>query len=41
VVHCLAAARNAPKILVERCRTVELRWDGWLVPQIADELRCS
>jgi transposase len=37
-VHRLAAARKAPKVLVERCRMVELSWDGWLVPQIADEL---
>ncbi|MEV6292936.1 helix-turn-helix domain-containing protein [Streptomyces sp. NPDC051896] len=41
VVHRLAAARKAPKVLVERCRMVELSWDGWLVPQIADEVRCS
>ncbi|WP_317933197.1 helix-turn-helix domain-containing protein [Streptomyces cellostaticus] len=41
VVRRLAAARKAPKVLVERCRMVELSWDGWLVPQIADELRCS
>ncbi|MGW9031707.1 helix-turn-helix domain-containing protein [Streptomyces sp. NPDC055722] len=41
VVHRLAAARKAPKVLVELCRMVELSWDGWLVPQIADELRCS
>src|SRR4051794_2587500 len=41
VVHRLAAARKAPKVLVERCRMVELSWDGWLVPQIADELRWS
>ncbi|GAA0667618.1 hypothetical protein GCM10009535_54380 [Streptomyces thermocarboxydovorans] len=27
--------------MVERCRTVELSWDGWLVPQIAEELRCG
>ncbi|MBZ9643121.1 helix-turn-helix domain-containing protein [Streptomyces sp. PSKA30] len=41
VVHRLASARKAPKVLVERCRMVELSWDGWRVPQIADELRCS
>lgn len=41
VVHRLAAARKAPKVVVERCRMVELSWDGWLVPQIADELRCG
>ncbi|MFI0821969.1 transposase [Streptomyces sp. NPDC021098] len=41
VVYRLAAARKAPKVLVERCRMVELSWDGWLVPQIAEELRCS
>ncbi|MGW2651794.1 helix-turn-helix domain-containing protein [Streptomyces sp. NPDC001393] len=40
VVHRLAA-RKAPKILVERCRMVELSWDGWLVPQIADQVGCS
>ena len=41
VVHRLASARKAPKDVVERCRMVELSWGGWLVPQIADELRCS
>ncbi|MGV9567086.1 helix-turn-helix domain-containing protein [Streptomyces sp. NPDC003480] len=41
VVHRLAAARKEPKVLVERCRMVELSWDGWLVPQIANEVRCS
>ncbi|MFI9605041.1 transposase [Streptomyces sp. NPDC052043] len=41
VVHRLASARKAPKVVVERCRMVELSWGGWLVPQIADELRCS
>ncbi|MFC0058049.1 helix-turn-helix domain-containing protein [Streptomyces actinomycinicus] len=41
VVHRLASARKAPKDVVERCRMVELSWDGWLVPQIADELRCG
>ncbi|MFB7499870.1 helix-turn-helix domain-containing protein [Streptomyces sp. NPDC056161] len=41
VVHRLASARKAPKAVVERCRMVELSWDGWLVPQIAGELRCS
>jgi transposase len=41
VVHRLAAARKAPKVVVERCRMVELSWGGWLVPQIAGELRCS
>ncbi|MFD7283413.1 transposase [Streptomyces sp. NPDC059862] len=41
VVRRLASARKAPKVVVERCRMVELSWDGWLVPQIADELRCS
>ncbi|MFF7191700.1 helix-turn-helix domain-containing protein [Streptomyces sp. NPDC008222] len=41
VVHRLSSARKAPKDLVERCRMVELSWNGWLVPQIADELRCS
>ncbi|UXY32884.1 helix-turn-helix domain-containing protein [Streptomyces sp. HUAS TT20] len=41
VVHRLAAARKAPKVLVERCRMVELSWDNWLVPQIVGELRCS
>ena len=41
VVHHLASARKAPKYVVERCRMVELSWGGWLVPQIADELRCS
>ncbi|MFD7409412.1 helix-turn-helix domain-containing protein [Streptomyces sp. NPDC059866] len=41
VVRRLASARKAPKVVVERCRRVELSWDGWLVPQIADELRCS
>ncbi|MFG2387114.1 helix-turn-helix domain-containing protein [Streptomyces avermitilis] len=41
VVHRLASARKAPKVVVERCRMVELSWGGWLVPQIADELRCG
>ncbi|WP_221268235.1 transposase [Streptomyces sp. TLI_185] len=41
VVHRLASARKAPRDVVERCRMVELSWDGWLVPQLADELRCS
>ncbi|BAC67822.1 hypothetical protein SAVERM_113 [Streptomyces avermitilis MA-4680 = NBRC 14893] len=41
MVHRLASARKAPKVVVERCRTVELSWGGWLVPQIADELRCG
>jgi DNA-binding NarL/FixJ family response regulator len=26
---------------VVRCRKVRLSWGGWLVAQIADELRCS
>ncbi|WP_225320834.1 hypothetical protein [Streptomyces luteolifulvus] len=30
VIHRLAAARKAPKVLVERRRMVELSWDGWL-----------
>ncbi|WP_319663348.1 helix-turn-helix domain-containing protein, partial [Streptomyces ipomoeae] len=41
VVHRLASAGKAPKALLERCRMVELSWDRWLVPQIANELRCS
>ncbi|MEU9481734.1 helix-turn-helix domain-containing protein [Streptomyces sp. NPDC048191] len=41
VVHRLASARKAPRDVVERCRMVELSWDGWLVPEIADELRCG
>src|SRR3954467_134194 len=41
VVHRLASARMAPKVVVERCRMVELSWGGWLVPQIADELGCG
>ncbi|MEU2589190.1 helix-turn-helix domain-containing protein [Streptomyces avermitilis] len=41
VVHGLASARKAPKVVVERCRMVELSWGGWLVPQIAVELSCG
>jgi hypothetical protein len=41
VVHRLASARKAPKVVVERCRMVEPSWGGWLVPQRADELRCG
>ncbi|KKD02401.1 transposase, partial [Streptomyces sp. WM6386] len=40
VIHRLASARKAPKDVVERCRMVELGWDGWVVPQIGDELKC-
>src|ERR1044072_3892618 len=40
VTHRLASARKAPKDVVDRCRMVELSWEGWLVPQIADELKC-
>jgi transposase len=41
VVRRLAAARKAPRDLVERCQMVELSWSGQWVPAIADEIGCS
>ncbi|MEU5896826.1 MULTISPECIES: helix-turn-helix domain-containing protein [unclassified Streptomyces] len=40
VIHRLASARKAPRDVVQRCRVAALSWDGWLVSQIADELKC-
>ncbi|WP_409467340.1 helix-turn-helix domain-containing protein [Streptomyces sp. HC307] len=41
MIHRLASTRKAPKVVVERCRMVELSWKGWLILQIANELRRS
>jgi transposase len=40
-VEKLAAARHAPKDWVMRAQIVTSSWDGWAVPQIAEQVGCS
>jgi transposase len=40
-VEKLAAARHAPRDWVMRAQIVVSSWDGWAVPQIAEQVGCS
>jgi transposase len=40
-VEKLASARHAPKDWVMRAQIVVSSWDGWAVPQIAEQVGCS
>jgi hypothetical protein len=40
-VEKMAAARHAPKDWVVRAQILVSHWDGWAVPQIAEQVGCS